>query len=125
MKKNLVGVAQDGSDLAGFGWLTDIEPKKAMAHFAVFREYWGGNRSLEVTKALNTYFLTIPAEDGFLIDMLWGLTDKTNRYVIRHIEKSGGIIVGELPFGIWSAKTQSAVPAIISYITREQVIKNG
>jgi hypothetical protein len=123
-KGNLCAIAQDGNELAGVGWLTDIEYKKAVGHFVVFREFWG-KRSAEVTKTLTNYFLTIPCEDGFFLDAIWGFTDVTNRLALRHIAKIGFVIVGEIPCGVWHEKAKSADPAVISYITREQVVENG
>jgi hypothetical protein len=123
MKENIVGIAQEGWDTAGVAWLTDIEGKKAQGHFIVFREYWG-KKSVEVTKALIEYFLTIPGQDGFLIDMLWGFTATENRLAVRHLKKCGVITIGELPCGLWDYKKQQPVSAVVSYITRRE-LENG
>lgn len=120
MKNSIVGIVKDGLTIAGIGWLNRIETKKATFHFVVFKKYWGAG-SEKVGKELCRYMLSIQNGKGFMFDMIWGLTPKENKLAVRYLKKCGAIISGDLPCGIWDERNKKSIPAVISYITRDQL----
>jgi RimJ/RimL family protein N-acetyltransferase len=121
MKSALVGIAMDGVTPAGIIWLNRLEHKSARLHFVIFREYWGKGGSEKVGKPLCRYMLTIPEGDGYLIDMMWGFVPTENEFAIRYSKKCGAVEVGELPLGLWDDRVKKGVPAVIFYMTRNEL----
>jgi ribosomal protein L20 len=101
-------------------WLNRVEIKKARLHYSGFFKGWKkgsvkiGRQILEILMGKKN-----SDNDGYLFDMLTGLTPSSNKLAIKYMRLCGWKIIGELPFGTWNHKAQKSEPAVISYYTRE------
>lgn len=120
MKKSICGIVKDGESTAGVGWLNRIEDKKASFHFVVFKEYWG-NQSVDVGRALCQFMLSIKNGDEYMFDMIWGMVPTSNRLAVKYLKRCGAVTIGELPCGLWDDRNKKSIPAMISYITRNEL----
>ena len=104
----LFAVYEDENPIA-FGWLNNFENKSAEAHFCVFSEAW--DRSVEIGKLMIEKAM---ATTG--VDMLIGNVPKFNQMAVEFVEKCGGVILGELPFGSVDGEGNTHPTVIVYYV---------
>lgn len=102
-------VVLDDDNPVACGWLTDFKFCTAQAHFCVFSEAW--NRSVEVGK-----LMIEKAMNSMELKMLVGYVPKFNNLAIDFVNKCGGVVVGELPYG--AVRKGRLCPTIIVYYVR-------
>jgi hypothetical protein len=96
---------------AGFGWLSNIEPKMARVHFCIFSPFWG-KFIHEIMNSMGRKVLEI-----FNLDILIGIIPERNIKAINYISRCNCTDLGKLPFGCID-KEGNSLSARIFYFVR-------
>lgn len=103
-------------------WLNNFGQNYAFAHFCCWPETWG-KTSVQLGGETLKYWFGFSKETGEpVLDVILGFMPKKNKLAVRYIQKVGLNILGEIPdirFG------ENSDGAVLSYIKRSEVIKNG
>jgi RimJ/RimL family protein N-acetyltransferase len=117
----LWAITVDG-EISGVFWLNHFEERSAQVHYCLFKNAWGRKKSIEIGRQIVRFCLQLKREpQGFVLDVITGVTPANNRLAIRFAEASGMTIAGEIPNLVWLHAEQRSIPAVISYATRESV----
>ena len=104
---------------SGILWLHDFGPRCAQLSFCLFKNVWGGKKSVEIgKKCVNDILYMRDASDNYIFDMLYGCTPKSNRLALRFVRNIGWKHSGDLPCFAWDSDSQSSMPVSVNYITR-------
>lgn len=103
--------------IGAVAWINDLRKNYATAHFCVFKEHWGAN-SIAMGKAVLKYWFSFPKDNGFLFDVILGVTPIEYTPAIRFIKKIGFTLIGEVPKVIYNAYTGKHSSAMLSYCER-------
>ncbi len=121
MAKN-VGFFTVSTDVetVGFVWVTDIYMRKAQVHFCFFRSHkeWA-KKGVEIGKKTASSLINLKDGNGYVFDVLLGITPKSNVPAVLWLHRIGLKKLCEIPNGVFSAKENRSVPAILWSLTRE------
>jgi len=99
-------------EIAGLGWLANMERNYAFGNYVFFKKWWG-RKTLSMGKALIKYWFDFKKDDEPLIDVVIGQTPKNNQRACKFIQKIGLTVVGTIPF------MDDGDDMLISYATRK------
>lgn len=99
----------DKSELIGFAWLNSIGQNFAFAHFCMFYENWGKDKS----KIIDDVFGYWRSFD--LFDVILGIIPATNKKAISFLSKAGFVKLGAIPNIINNIYYGKKMPAMIAY----------
>jgi hypothetical protein len=117
MKNSVVAIAVKDGEPAGLGWLTNIELKRAQAHFCLFSKVWGNGSDI-VGKRLLSYLSNLRKNGSYAFDCLIGFVPSRNTGAINFALQCGGHISGELPYAVYCSETDSSEPVTVVYYQR-------
>lgn len=92
---NLAVIVLSDEDISGIAWINSLSDNRAFAHFAFFKKVWG--RTEEIGKELLSYWLSIPGQSGYLLDIIMGLVPSFNTRAHQFVERLGLKRLGEIP----------------------------
>lgn len=111
-------VYADGDPAALF-WLDGRCGRSARIHFAVLRDYFGSPARI-IGFYVTDWLLHVAGADGRpLIEVLVGVTPRTNAAALGLIRDLGFTVLGAIPHGAPLAGGRS-VGAVVSYLTRNK-----
>lgn len=111
-------VYADGDPAALF-WLDGRAGRSARIHFAVLRGFFGSPARI-IGFYVTDWLMSVTGSDGLpLLDVLVGVTPKTNRAAVRFIRDLGFTVLGEIPHAS-PLMAGRATGAVVSYITRKE-----
>jgi RimJ/RimL family protein N-acetyltransferase len=99
-------------EIAGLGWLANMERNYAFGNYVFFKKWWG-KRTLDMGKALIKYWFDFQKDGEPLIDVVIGQTPKNNQKACKFIQKIGLTVLGTIPF------MDDGDDMLISYATRK------
>lgn len=97
---------------SGYAWVNGVCERRAFVHYCMFKDAWG-RKTVDMARTMIEYWLAIPSDDGYLLDVLIGSTPVENRKAIRFLKLARFREVGTIP------KAAPNGDALISYATRE------
>lgn len=103
---------------AGFCWFNTIRGRSAYGHFVFFREFWGHRTTRQMGRAIFSRVLTFRDQQGYLFDVLLGLTPRRNALAWRLALLCGAQQVGVIPCGIFDAERGKSDDAMLVAVTR-------
>jgi len=118
--ENFLYVVYADKKVVALVWLNRVEIKKARFHYVGFFKGWKKG-SVKIGRQVLNILMSKKTSDGYLFDVLTGLTPSSNKIAIKYMQLCGWKIVGELPFGAWDYKEKRSEPALISYYVRNEV----
>ncbi|WP_432736465.1 hypothetical protein [Maridesulfovibrio sp. FT414] len=105
--------------VVGLVWLNHHEGRFARMHWVVF-EACPRRQVFEMGRFVNRNILNMKDKDGgYVYDMLLGFVPIRNGVAIKYVEKCGGKICGEIPYGAWIACRGRSEPVALICLTRE------
>lgn len=107
---------------AGLIWLNRMDGRTCRVHFTSFSEAWGLD-TVEIGRCAiqQIMYMKKSGFDEYIFDTLLGLTPTRNVRAIKWLKKVGLKTVGEIPGGIWDAKTGESIDGTLMYLTRQEV----
>jgi len=121
MKSNanrLFLIFRDNKEILGIVWLNGFRARSAYMHHCLFKKVWGKD-SPEIGKDVLNKLLSLKDAQGYIFDVLIGMTPANNKLAVKWLEKIGLTILGEIPNAIWDRKSGKSVPGIVSYAQRK------
>ena len=106
---------------AGFTWFNSIEGRSARGHFLIFRDAWGKKRTIPIGRGIFTYIMTRADQDGYLFDVILGLTPVKNVLAWRLALMCGAVSVGVIPHGAYIAAIGKSEDALLMSVTRKSL----
>lgn len=106
---------------AGVAWLNSVEGKSARGHFVFFSRVWGRDRARKIGRGIYESFLNYKDANGFLFDVIIGITPKNNILAWKGAIASGAQMVGTIPHGVWLHYENRCEDAVITAATREML----
>jgi len=97
-------------------WLNTFEGKRAQGHFAMFK-CGLCKETTRIGKMVLDYILNIKGENGFVFDVVYGITPTSNKLACRAVKKvfDFSAIIPNFCYNFW---TQTACGGMVSYKTR-------
>lgn len=116
---NQLYIVHDKTDLLGFCWLNNFLGRTAYLHMCAFQIARG--KVAEVSRKVLDILFDIKNldGDGYVYDMLIGLTQASNTAISQIVEAIGGVYGCILPEGSFDSKENKSVPAKLCYFIRE------
>lgn len=114
-------VFSDDGELAALVWLNGCEWRSARGHFVFFKKFWGRKHSVHLGRTVFEYFLHLKDTEGYLFDVLIGITPKSNPLAWRRAIECGAKLIGTLPHYCFMADTGETMDAVAVSVTRESL----
>lgn len=111
-----------GGEVMGFVWANDFKARSCSMHFCFYRI--ARSRLVDLGRACLAYVLNMKDSEGYIIDLVTGITPAWNRAAHGYIRNIGMVILGEMPNACFRAEKGESFPGIVSYCTRE-VLNHG
>lgn len=112
-------VFYDG-EMAEAVWLNDIRKGNARVHGFVCKEFWGRKTDENIPKSIIVGRFAMASLVRVLpLDVLYGFIPCWNKLAIKFSKRCGGVEIGTLPYGVWTARTKKSEDAIVMSVTRE------
>jgi hypothetical protein len=98
-------------------WLNSLDGKRVQVHFSMFKHGFGKN-SFEVGRKAVDHYLSLTGPDGYLFDVVYGVTPTTNKLACRYVKKIMNVAatVPNFCFNFWDKTTSDG---LLTYKTRE------
>ncbi|MFI3270817.1 MAG: hypothetical protein R3Y11_01765 [Pseudomonadota bacterium] len=109
----------------GFAWLNTPEGRSARGHAVLFSRAWGRKTSSAICRACFTHLIHLQDEQGYLFDVLLGLTPTSNTLAVALSKASGAEVVGVIPHGIYIEKEGHTVDGMLFSVTREGLARSA
>lgn len=106
---------------AAFIWVNGVEGRAGRGHFVLFRNAWGREQSRCLGRFMFAWLLTRKDADGYLFDVIVGVTPASNALARKWVLECGAEQVGVLPSFAFMARTETTEDAIITAATRESL----
>lgn len=111
----------DSGELAAFVWLNGYEWRSARGHFVFFKKFWGRVKSIHLGRSIFAYLMQLKDAEGYLFDVLVGITPKNNPLAWRRAIECGARLVGTIPQYCFMADTGESMDAVAVAVTRESL----
>lgn len=111
----------DGSEFLALIWVQAMDYKVARGHFCFFRKCWGRKRIIPIGRSVYSYILHLRDADGYLFDVLIGITPERNASAWHRALDCGAQKVGVVPHFIFMADTGETENAVITAMTRNDL----
>ena len=106
---------------AGFCWFNTVRGKSAYGHFVFFRDFWGHQTTCQMGRAIFSRVLTFKDQQGYLFDVLLGMTPRKNTLAWRPALLCGARRIGVIPYGIFDAANGKSADAMLVAVTRDSL----
>lgn len=106
---------------AAFIWVNGVEGRAGRGHFVLFRNAWGREQSRCVGRFMFAWLLSQKDADGYLFDVIVGVTPASNVLARKWVLECGAEQVGVLPYFAFMARTGTTEDAIITAATRDSL----
>ncbi|WP_165069477.1 hypothetical protein [Desulfovibrio sp. ZJ200] len=106
---------------AGVAWLNSVEGKSARGHFVLFSRVWGRDRTRKIGRCIYENFLGYRDAQGYMFDVILGVTPKNNVLAWRGAVASGARVIGTIPHGAWLHYENRCEDAVLTAATREML----
>lgn len=110
-------------EMAALAWLNGHEWRAARGHFVFFRKYWGRKKSVPLGRTLFGYLLGLKDTEGYLFDVLLGITPASNGLAWRRAVECGAELVGTIPRFCFMAESGETMDAVLVAVTRQSLEK--
>jgi len=97
-------------------WLNSLEGKRVQVHFSMFKRGFGRD-SFEIGRKVVEHYLSLSGPDGFLFDVVYGVTPTANKLACKYVKKIMNVsaIVPNFCFNFWDKTTSDG---LLTYKTR-------
>jgi len=106
-------------EVCGGAMLDGFQAKMAFAHYYTMKKTWGTGLNVTLFREVVRSLLTIETENGYLFDLIVGITPVWHVKGNRFNEKIGGVEACTIPNIIYNATKKISEPGKIFYFTRE------
>lgn len=100
-------------------WLNSIEGRSARGHFAIFRPFWGREKTIAIGRNIFAYYLGLKDVYGYLFDVVIGLVPVSNPLGWKLALLCGAERKCAIPHGIYNAFTEHTEDAVLTVTTRK------
>lgn len=114
-------VFADSGELAAFVWLNRYEWRSARGHFVFFKKFWGRAQSVHLGRSIFEYLLQLKDAEGYLFDVLIGITPQNKPLAWRRAIECGARLIGTIPHYCFMAATGDSMDAVAVAVTRESL----
>jgi hypothetical protein len=113
----LLFVVMRGETIVMISWLNSLEGKRVRANFSMFKQGFGKD-SFEVGKRVIDHYLSLSGPDGFLFDVIYGVTPTSNKLACKYVKKIMNVsaIIPNFCFNYWDKTTSDG---LITYTSRK------
>jgi len=109
-------------EVMGFVWANNFQARSCEMHFCFYR---AAKPYLDTLgKACLGHVLNMQDADGYILDLVTGITPAWNKAAVGFIKSLGMVILGEIPNACFRPEKGKSFPGIVSYCTRE-VLNHG
>jgi hypothetical protein len=122
-KSNAVAfyVAYVRGEVAGAVWLNRLQSRWMQCSAFTFRDFWGAAALGLGRHCLRELLCMRDSAGDFILDMLVCITPRDNQAALAFVRRCGWRVGVCLPAGIFDARVGASVPAVLHYVTREDV----
>lgn len=103
-------------------WLNSIEGRSVRGHFAVFKPFWGREKTVVIGQSIFEYYLGLNDVYGYLFDVVIGLVPVSNPLGWKLALLCGAERKCVLPHAIYNAFTGRTEDAVLTVTTRETLV---
>ena len=109
----------------GVVWCNSVEGRAVRGHFVMFKSVWGRKRTVPIGRGIFETLMSFRDADGYLFDVLLGLTPKSNPFSWRLALQCGARMVGVIPHGVYVHSHGGSEDAVLTATTRESIAEEG